>query len=494
MRIFLFILIIFLPLFSIAQKEDNIWIMGINKLNYIQFSNDTLSAQALNKDIPFFGACAIVSDSTGNLLCYSNGINIYNKNHLVMLNGQGFQSLNQFPFGYPFNQSILLLPVPDTTGLYYYVHGTHLLTDITVVATQLSYSKIDFNSNILGKVIQKNISIENTSDTLNLGHLTVFRHINGKDWWLITSKYGTDQFREFLITKESIKYINDQAVSNMIQNGDGNTSFSPSGEWYARYIDYGPTPITAGELYLFRFDRGTGLLSDPVYKHFPAPEYFGGVAFSPNSRFLYLSKYDKILQYDLCANDILASETVVAEYDGAMDGNGVPLRFYGLQLAPDNKIYGNIPGFNSHYLHVIDQPDLPGLACNVLQHAVYLPADNFGTLPNLPHYRLREGGIDCDSVSAGVTAPDAARVPEIRVWPVPAADVLHFSASEQLEALCTLRLFDGLGHLALERRGIYLSPTATVALEALPPGVYFYTLETDDGTPVKSGRAIRTRP
>ncbi|MBK8967155.1 MAG: hypothetical protein IPM36_10830 [Lewinellaceae bacterium] len=162
----------------------------------------------------------------------------------------------------------------------------------------------------------------------------------------------------------------------------------------------------------------------------------------------------QMFQYDLHAVDILASETVVAEYDGFLDENGVPTRFYGLQLAPDNKIYGNIPGFNSRYFHVIDQPDLPGTACNVLQHALLLPAHNFGTLPNLPHYRLYEATVPCDSLISGTVIPSVSAVSaEIRVWPVPAADFLYFSASENLEKPLNLCLFDALGQLALKKRG-----------------------------------------
>jgi hypothetical protein len=201
----------------------------------------------------------------------------------------------------------------------------------------------------------------------------------------------------------------------------------------------------------------------------------------------------QVFQYDLQAPDILASETIVAEYDGFLDENGVPTRFYGLQLAPDNKIYGNIPGFNSRYLHVIDQPDLPGTACNVIQHAIYLPAHNFGTLPNLPYFRLGPAEIPCDSLINQVSVPITGQPRDIRVWPVPAADVLCFSADVIWEEPLRLVLFDAYGRLAFERRELRLSPIATISIEELPSGTYFYSLLQRDGRRIKSGKVIRTR-
>lgn len=231
----------------------------------------------------------------------------------------------------------------------------------------------------------------------------------------------------------------------------------------------------------------------PLHKQFTDKYVYGGVAFSPNSRYLYVARMFNILQYDLYAPDILASETVVSEYDGFLDENGVPTRFFGLQLAPDNKIYGNIPGFNSRYLHVIDQPDLPGADCNVIQHAIYLPAYNFGTLPNLPHFRPGPAEIPCDSLISETTTATPVTPNDIRVWPVPAADVLHFSADTPWEESLYLALFDAWGHKVLERRDFHLTPTALVSLDELPPGAYFFSLLRRDGRSVKSGKVIRTR-
>lgn len=493
----------FIAQIAIAQKEDYNWIMGTGltepdsnyKLNFINFLNDSFEVDLLYHSNSFFGTESIISDPAGNLLCYTNGINIYNRSHAIMQNGQNFQSSNQYPYGYPFNQVAIILPFPDSMGFYLMIDGTHKDITIDFVTEKLRYSTIDINGgNGLGEITEKKITIPNSSDTLNIGHLSAIKHGNGRDWWLLVTKFNSNIFRRFLFSPDGIQSIGEQKIGETVPNSVGYSVYSPNGEWYAHYNAYGQTSNPKASVHFYRFDRCAGLLSDPHYKFYPGTEVYGGVAFSPNSRFLYVSKYTKVFQYDLESPDILASEKVVAEYDGFLDENGVPTRFYGLQLAPDNKIYGNIPGFNSRYLHVIDQPNLPGDSCNVVQHAIYLPAHNFGTLPNLPFYRLyEEEGSPCDTLATTTQWVAPVVIPDIRVWPVPAADVLYFSAQGDWSEPLDLVLYDALGRLALSLDALQVAPYAQIDLSMLPPGAYFFALRRQDGTRVKTGKVVRTK-
>ena len=496
-------LLLSIPQIIFAQKEDYNWIMGTGstdpdssyKLNHISFLGDTFKAELLYESIPFFGSEAIISDSAGNLVCYTNGLNLYNKQHQIMQNGNNFQSSTQFPFGFPFNQSALILPLPDSGGVYFMLDASHIDIGTTIIVKTLRYSVIDGNlNNGLGKVTLKNISLTSSQDTLNIGHMTAVRHGNGRDWWILTSKYQTNTYRRYLLSDKGLENKGEQSIGELTTNGVGYSAFSSDGTWYARYNTYGQTSNPKASVHFYRFDRCTGLLRDAHYKFYPGIDVYGGVAFSPNSRYLYVSKYTKIFQYDLEAADILASEQVVAEYDGFIDGIGVPTRFYGLLLAPDGKIYGNIPNFNSRYIHVIDQPNLPGDSCNVIQHAIFLPADNFGTLPNVPYYRLYEAeGSPCDTLTTTTHWALPPLVPNIRVWPVPAADVLYFSAEGEWPEPLGLRLYDAVGRLALSMDGLRVSPYAQINLDALPAGVYFYALMRQNGATVKTGKVVRTR-
>ena len=86
------------------------------------------------------------------------------------------------------------------------------------------------------------------------------------------------------------------------------------------------------------FDRCTGTLSNPVRLDWDSvPSGGGGVAVSPNSRFLYLSSGGTVQQYDLWASDLAASMQVVAVYDGTLVP--YPANFFQMMSGPDGKIY-----------------------------------------------------------------------------------------------------------------------------------------------------------
>ncbi|KGE85609.1 hypothetical protein IX84_26310 [Phaeodactylibacter xiamenensis] len=56
--------------------------------------------------------------------------------------------------------------------------------------------------------------------------------------------------------------------------------------------------------------------------------YFAGAAISENSRFLYISSYRYIYQYDLEAEDTEGSKVLVAEYDGFESPANFGTRFF----------------------------------------------------------------------------------------------------------------------------------------------------------------------
>ena len=122
-----------------------------------------------------------------------------------------------------------------------------------------------------------------------------------------------------------------------------------------------------------------------------------GVAFSPNSKVLYVSSFKNVWQFDLTATNIPASQSTVAIYDGFRP-NGLSSEFHLSQLAPDGKIYINTVDA-SKYLHVIDYPDSIGIGCHVCQHCIQLPTFYRNTIANHPNYFLGAvSGSICDSL------------------------------------------------------------------------------------------------
>src|SRR5690606_21103490 len=130
-------------------------------------------------------------------------------------------------------------------------------------------------------------------------------------------------------------------------------------------------------LTLFQFDRCSGEVShfvtiDSIAYGWP------GIAFSPSERYLYTPANNETLlyQWDLGAEDILSSKTLVDTFDGFVQPGWFQMRFGPMVQAPDGRIYV-VPGAaSSRFLHVIERPDLPAEDCRLVQHKIDLKKSN----------------------------------------------------------------------------------------------------------------------
>ena len=69
-----------------SQKEANIWYFGENA--GLDFNND-IPVALIDGQLNTHEGCATIADDDGNLIFYTDGIAVWNKNHQVMLNGLG---------------------------------------------------------------------------------------------------------------------------------------------------------------------------------------------------------------------------------------------------------------------------------------------------------------------------------------------------------------------------------------------------------------------
>ena len=81
MKKILILTILFYSTFVFSQKEANIWYFGENAgLDFNSGTPVALTDGQLNTG----EGCASISDSSGNLLFYTDGVTVYNKNHANM--------------------------------------------------------------------------------------------------------------------------------------------------------------------------------------------------------------------------------------------------------------------------------------------------------------------------------------------------------------------------------------------------------------------------
>jgi len=389
---------------AFAQKYDYIWYLGYDShdnpaqdgygTTVLDFSyiDRPLATYEPESNLDFRHTHAGICDEEGNLLFYFNGQNIQDASFGEMPGG-GSINVDEDNIGYDLSQGAIVLPRPGYPDHYVLFHEALGTSWFGWGTYELRYSVIDMNGNNgLGEVVQRRRFL--LYEPLAFGQLTATKHANGRDWWLLVNPRDSNVYYRYLLDPSGVLRMEDQVVGGQVLAGVGQAVFSPNGTQYARF---NTVSAAAGRFVdIYSFDRCTGLLNNPIKFQFDPNTLAGGAAISPNSRYLYTSYRLAIDQYDLQAPDILASRQTVAEYDGFVDP--FPTTFYQMQLAPDGKIYVSASN-STHYLHVIHQPDLPGLTCQVEQHAYQLPTRNAFSIPNFPNYRL--GPIDgspCDTL------------------------------------------------------------------------------------------------
>lgn len=478
------------PNFGLSQgKYDNVWVMGYSEDGIIfRFDNDTLSIDTADIVLELFSSNAAICDSLGNLLFYSNGANIANSNHQPMEDGNlelGLLSQN-FPEGVNTPQLVLILPMPEKNPLYFLFHKALYHPTPQMVASKFYYSIIDMSmNNGLGGILEKNVLVLD-GVYLDWGELTACKHANGRDWWILLNESDSNRYYRYLLTPDGLIGYVTQEVGFQTYNGLGQASFSPNGMKYARLnlIDL----ETGGYIDIYDFDRCEGLLSNQIQINYIDSSGAGGVAFSPNSRFLYVPSANHIFQYDMEAIDIPASKVVVGVYDGFMSPFWT--RFYLAQLAPDGKIYVNAPN-GVDVMHVINNPNEPGLACDFAQHSIELPAYNAFSLPNYPSFNLGalEGSL-CDTLgTSSITEAPAHDKLVVSLSPNPLEEEVQVRLSRPLLSEGVFRVYDSMGRLTKE----IILPAGQkefgIPLHLLA-GIYFYEIR-ENGCKVVSGKLIK---
>lgn len=477
----------FNPVFS-QQKLDYVWPLGYGPETHppsgivqggiLMDFNDNPPSLSLHSFISESQKAGICGDSTGQLLAYTDGCNIYNREHTIMLNGDSLnpgkvfdEFCSSFP-SYPLYQGCLFLPKPGGSDTFYLLHLRD--DDWLWNPMDLMYSIIDAKGDTgKGEVITKNQVV--FSDSIWLGnYISATRHANGQDWWVVVPQRVRPGFHVSLLTSQGMEYKGLQIFGDSTyQVFGGQTAFSPDGSKYFRHWPEG--------LLVLGFDRCTGIFSNLLYidySDFPAG---GGVAVSRSGRFLYVSKGYRVYQYDLSAADIVASKITVAEYDGFV--SPFPTYFSQAMLAPNGKIYVTA-GTSNNVLHVIHNPDSLGLACNVEQHGVQLPAITDFLIPNYANYRLYDlPGSPCDTL--GINTPVAAKEPGLgaikmmSITPNPASDLLTLRLTPEENGLVTVTDLTGKILLTATKRAGY--EVIEFNTSSLLSGIYFVSFQSDSG-------------
>lgn len=395
-----------MPTTTFAQWKNNVWMWGAwpndttwayRGISKLIFNSNSLNyfKDSLNK-INISGTYTSLSTPDNNYFIYSNGYTVANKNHDTLLYGTGLSPggtyNNWSALGNPTSFSSILLPLPGSDTYMAMIHNDNFNSN-SLHAQNLYLSIIDptFNNGQGAVTIKNQVS---ANDTFTVGGILVGRHANGRDWWIVLKRNYLNDFFTFLLTPLGLELKQIQPMGGPIARFGGQGSFSPDGNILAGFSN-------AYQLRIYDFDRCSGQLSNMRYK-FITSETGGGTAFSPNSRFLYICKWDSLWQFDMDASDVLASQTFIDKIDTSFSdpATGFISGWAFMYLAADGKIY--LQNFSGVMLNVINNPDMPGQACNFVQNQIQCPTYYYATVPTYVNLNLmQEPGSPCDTLGVG---------------------------------------------------------------------------------------------
>ncbi len=278
-----------------------------------------------------------ISDSNGDVLFYSNGTSVWNRENNVMPNG------NQVGGDSTSTQSVIILPFINDETLYYVFTTQEVYGEGSF---EIRYSIVDMKGdNGRGDVIIKDVVLFNNSTE----KIAAFEGGNG--YWLLTHEYGNNTFRAYPVFEDGIGLPTVSSEGGILSyndplSGQAGMKFSQDGSRIANavidggndYVELFDFDIETGEIteFNYRIDLNEGIsASDEVYDiHFST----GGIKLfaTLNNRNLG-NPGGRILEYRV---DSLSTEASrLASRVDITELAGINVNYGQIQTGPNGALY-----------------------------------------------------------------------------------------------------------------------------------------------------------
>ena len=249
-----------------------------------------------------------ICDTLGNLLLYTDGFNVYDKNKNIIKNG----NLRDHSFSQKTHYNIFI-PIEEDNRKYYYLFEAvpyqsgwdftsnqpynNTLNNFFFDLCQLQYSIIDISANQgLGAIIKKNVVLKD-SVAPTIGAV---KHANNIDTWLTVLSYHSNKFLTYKINSCSISGPDVAVVNDFhyIQNAiyvndfyDFEITFSTKGNYVSFSGFYkGMSDSLNNYNFILPFDNITGKLNVSSVDTFSLNTPFNSNFFTHDSKYFYSVK------------------------------------------------------------------------------------------------------------------------------------------------------------------------------------------------------------
>jgi hypothetical protein len=444
-----------------------------------------------NSPMTTLEGCASICDTCGNLLFYTDGDTVWDRNNNVMPNGIGLMGCNSS------TQSSLIIPQPENDSLYYI-----FLTDCAehLGANGLRYSIVNINLNGgLGEVIHKNTLLFAPA----MEKLAATYHANKRDIWILAvNRYPpgpppdtTMQYVAYLLTENGINTtpVNSASIIKPHKLEDSYLRFSYKGNmianaWHSSLYD----TIEIGH-----FNNDSGVITDLItlnsengnIRYEPY-----GLVFSPDDSKFYASFYDitsdypdwhsKIYQYDISTYDsaTIASSKTLIQYADSINPD-LP-EYMGMQVGSDGRIYiaiWNCQGLSAYpdTIAVILDPNLSGVACNFVEKGIYIGGGSQAVLPNFVDSYFNGPWLPPCITSIENPENSTNLSCDIEIYPNPFNDYTEINIKNVnilVNEKHDIKLYDLFGHIVLytETNNAYYK----IYKGNLKEGIYFLKIQS----------------
>ncbi|HEU4717656.1 MAG TPA: M43 family zinc metalloprotease, partial [Bacteroidia bacterium] len=301
------------------------------------------------------------SDANGNLLLFTDGLTVWNRNQQPMPNGTGLMGAASS------TQSCIIVPEPGSSTRFY-IFTTDCFENS--FANGLHYTIVDMTlDGGLGDVVtaSKNVPVM----TGNSEHVSATYHSNRQDIWIATSSIDGSQVYAYLLTSAGLSSTPViSATGSASGQGMGAIKFSHDGHRVAYCIDNVFTPPNRVRVCDFNNTTGQCTNSFDITYSPTSDERPYGIEFSPDNSKLYVAIliYGKVYQYDLSAGGpsaIVASQMQIDPYTSVQTSS-----YAHITLGPDGRIWVDRAQLHIDY---IPDPNLAGTACGYVSDGLIIP-------------------------------------------------------------------------------------------------------------------------